>query len=895
MNLKMHTGRLLAICTISGFAIAGGLVLGYRDIDRAADELGAHSLALREVDQLHTHLKTYVYLADKVLQQDETGLLDSTLHWVTEIEQITAGLADTKLAADKLPVITRITDAVHELQTKVDDGAYYHGDDRRQRLAALAAQADTVARQLVADAEELGRQLLRRSHLHESDLAEQRLLMAIVSWIAALVYVVIVLMSWFWSVQTMVRPIERLSDAAERAKLDNESFLVEESGPDEVRRLTRNISAFVRTRADFLATMSHELRTPLNGIINMNELMLNTQLDAEQRELAMSAKGAGEALLAIINDILDFSKIQAKKLTIEQAELGVRALIDGATDIVAVAAAQKGLQIAAVVDHRITENVLGDPTRLRQILVNLLNNAVKFTSSGHVAVTVAPCEDQPAMVRFAVTDTGVGITADVQATLFRAFQQGDSSTTRRFGGTGLGLAICRELVTLMGGEIGVESRPGEGSTFWFTAPLPAVDAGTSAPQLGDTEARRLIVVTARRVIGDGVEQRARLLGWDPNQLLRASDLAAAAALLHGGDCCAIDADLLAGASPAMLDELLDAVGGNGRLAALGRRASHKPLRALHTLPLTASPEPLREWLMHSAPHDDESGDVAVTAPTATLTGRVLVVDDNPINVRAASAFLERAGCTVLTAQDGQEALEVLTRSPVDVVLMDRQMPRLDGVEATRRLRQMERDGQLAAGSRRPLVVFALSASDDAGHRDECRDAGMDDVLQKPFAAQDLLAAVDRAMQSGAAPTPSTPEAKATRGHVLIVDDNPLNRRVLGAIVKKAGYVTTLLEDGQQAVDHLRAAPCDLVLMDCQMPVLDGWEATRLLRELESLGQLPNQTHQRLPIIAVTANAMEGDREKCLDAGMDSYVTKPVKPERVLAVIEEHLRPGATRS
>ncbi len=393
MNLKMHTGRLLAICTLSGFAIGSALVLGYREVDAAAHDVGVHSVALREVDNLATQLRTYVYMADKVLLQDESGLLDSTVRWAHEIDQITERLALRALAADKLDELRALEGEVDEIQRLIDTGATYHGADRQQRLRALAADADVVAASLVRRIEDLARQLQRRAQINEEDLAARRVLLAVLSWVGALVYGAIVMMSWLWSVQTIVRPIERLSDAAERAKLDNESFLVGERGPDEVRRLTRNISAFVRTRADFLATMSHELRTPLNGIINMNELMLGTQLDREQRELARSAKGAGEALLAIINDILDFSKIQAKKLTLEESAFGLRTIVDAAIDIVAPAADRKGLRLVALVDHRLPEDVVGDPTRLRQVLVNLLNNAVKFTQSGEITVAAAPADD----------------------------------------------------------------------------------------------------------------------------------------------------------------------------------------------------------------------------------------------------------------------------------------------------------------------------------------------------------------------------------------------------------------------------------------------------------------------------------------------------------------------
>lgn len=900
MNLKMHTGRLLAICTVTGFLIGGGLVVGYRHVDQQSYELGAQSIAAQEFTHLQIEVKTYVHLTDKVLVNDEVTLQNSTIDWSDRIIKSTKLLATTVLAGDQGTNIRALATEIASVQDLIDEGAHYHGEGRASKLHGLAERADLIIDSIITRVEGISDQLQRRSFNHEEDLAAQRTLLMIATWIGAIVYAVIVLMSWFWSVQTIVRPIERLSDAAERAKLDNESFLVDESGPDEVRRLTHNISAFVRTRADFLATMSHELRTPLNGIINMNELMLGTKLDAEQKDLARSARSAGESLLSIINDILDFSKIQAKKLTLETALFGLRQLVDAATEIVATTAAGKQLQVTACVDHRLTESVIGDSTRLRQVLANLLNNAVKFTSKGQVTIDIAPDPGQENLVRFAVTDTGVGIPPEVQATLFRAFQQGDSSTTRKFGGTGLGLAICRELATLMGGEIGVDSVEGVGSTFWFTVILQP-DFSTTAVQSNETfSCERIVVASRRACVRAGLRERALALRVQTDAIVEIEDPTLAIESLQPGDWLAID--------PLGCDASIDALltMAAEKLGETGRTAIVEPLLAAATasgdrytspadrLNLSAGLRSLHDWI--SKPPGLGSGTQATTRKVhGKLTGRILIADDNPINRRAARTFLERTGCEVTTAQDGQEAIDLLLGMPFDVVLMDCQMPRLDGLEATRRIRQLERDDNLAEGTANPLPILALTASSDAEDRTACSEAGMDELLPKPFAAKDLIEAVGKSLsktETCAAPEPST----AAKQHILIVDDNPMNQRVLAAIVKKSGSTSTLVSDGQQAVDYLRATPCDLVLMDCQMPVLDGWEATRLIRELEALGQLPRDTRAPLPVIAVTANAMEGDREKCLDSGMDDYLTKPVKPQTVLEAIARHLRnsPTATR-
>ena len=898
MNLKMHTGRLLAICTVTGFVIGGGLVLGYRHIDQQAYELGQQSIAIQEFSHLETEIKTYVHLTDKVLVNDEDGLLSSTVDWSERIIKSTDRLANEALAYDKRSEIEALESEVVAIQKLIDEGAMYHGADRASKLSELAEKSNTIIESIISRIDGLGEQLQRRSLNNDGDLAAQRTMLMIATWIGALVYVVIVLMSWFWSVQTIVRPIERLSDAAERAKLDNEAFVVDASGPDEVRRLTHSISSFVRTRSDFLATMSHELRTPLNGIINMNELMLGTNLDTEQKDLARSARGAGEALLSIINDILDFSKIQAKKLTLETAPFGLRRLVDSATEIVATTAASKQLQVTATVDHRLTESVVGDSTRLRQVLVNLLTNAVKFTTKGEITIDVSP-EGDGNTVRFAVQDTGVGIPPEVQATLFRAFQQGDSSTTRKFGGTGLGLAICRELATLMGGEIGVDSVEGEGSTFWFTIQLAPDTSMTTTQPNENFSCGRIVLASRRNSVRSGLRERALALRVQAEDIIEIDDPAKVIDSLQPGDWLALD--------PFGVDESVDAVltMAKNKLANKGRMAVVEPLLAnqannryatpVDRLSLSARLGSLHDWISKAAGQDKAPEESGTKNPTR-LSGRVLIADDNPINRRAARTFLERTGCEVTTAQDGQEAINLLLGMPFDVVLMDCQMPRLDGLEATRRLRQLESDGNLADGTARPLPILALTASSEAEDRKACQDAGMNGLLPKPFAAIDLIEAVGEALTKAAAPS-QTPDAPTTKSSVLIVDDNPMNQRVLAAIAKKGGYAITMVDDGQQAVDHLRATPCDLVLMDCQMPVLDGWEATRLIRELENLGQLPRETRAPLPVIAVTANAMEGDRKKCLDSGMDDYLTKPVKPQQVLEAMARHLRtsPSNTRS
>ena len=814
-------------------------------------------------------------------------MLNATLRQSEQLLLVVDALRGEALAAGKTEDLDFIADGVRRTQSLIDRGATFLGDDRGARLRELANGAHAISLPLVRRVEELLQQLQQRSSYNQEDIESQRLVLLVLTWIAAIVYAVIVLMSWFWSVQTMVRPIERLSDAAERAQLNHESFQFEESGPDEVRRLTRNISAFARTRAEFLATMSHELRTPLNGIINMNELMLETRLDAEQREYARAAKGAGEALLAIINDILDFSKIQAQKLVIEQAPFDVRAVVDAAAEILQAPARGKGLELHTVVDHTVPLQVVGDPTRLRQVLVNLLNNAVKFTERGHIVVTVASDAEDADRLRFAVTDTGVGIAPEVKVTLFRAFQQGDSSTTRKFGGTGLGLAISRDLATLMGGQIGVDSEVGRGSTFWFTIRAAGV-AGEAPPAI---PGRRVLLASARPQVQAGTKERLLAAGIAADRIhvcsldeaqgvLPQADVANTWALLDLEDTGEAGVELLRG--------LRQAVPASCRLAVLdhrlARRAAALPA-GVDRLFLASEVATLGEWLRGAVPTGADRG--AADRDAVPLRGRVLVVDDNPINRRVASSILERAGCEVAIAEDGQQAVDHLRANAVDAVLMDCQMPILDGFAATRQIRQLERSGGLAAGQPQPLPIVALTAEVDAEVTRACREAGMDEVLAKPFRPSELTATVLGLLEHRHDEFILEDEPVKQRT-ILIVDDNAMNQRVVKAIVERAGFAIALADNGQQAIDYVAAHPCELVLMDCQMPVLDGWEATRLIREMATLGRLHHGCRSPLPILAVTANAMEGDREKCLAAGMDDYLTKPVKPKGVLEAIERHL-------
>ncbi|MGH8665885.1 MAG: ATP-binding protein, partial [Burkholderiales bacterium] len=511
----------------------------------------------------------------------------------------------------------------------------------------------------------------------------------------------------------------------------------------------------------FLANMSHEIRTPMNGVLGMAELLLDGNLAPTQARYARNIRSSGEALLTIINDILDFSKIEAGKMQLESIDFDPGELAEDVAELLAAGAQAKELELACRVDAAVPRTVAGDPVRLRQVLTNLMGNAIKFTEHGEVELRLAAVQEAPgrSLLHFSVRDSGIGIEPQAQQRLFQAFNQADGSTTRRFGGTGLGLAISRQLVEMMHGRIGVDSKPGCGSTFWFTVCLDALEHDpASLPRL---ETMQMLVAvrapTTRAIVQEYASQT-------------------------GCRCTVADADV--------------------------------PPRAL-----------LRESLARGVRYD------------------VLLIEDDGAEARTASLA-----------------------------------------------RTIRADAALA-GTR----IVLLSSPKPDGMVAELREAGVAACLGKPLRRAALFECLAGATgaETGIEPAPETAAESPLAGRVLLVEDNLVNQEIALAMLRALGCEVDIAGTGRAALLAVEDKVYDAILMDCHMPEMDGFEATAALRARERAVAPGRAPAARLPIVALTANAMDGDRERCLAAGMDAYLAKPFKKDELLAVLRTWLaRPRA---